>query len=208
MSTMEIPAGLTGAGKRFWNFLFGTQKADGNEENSLARSDLITLYKQNLLSEKNFDSRMMENDHGFIQWFFPLPTVGVNESAPILSKKDFELIGAVPEAREKLLEHFHLFIDFLGIRSPDDKNFVKQDADRWNGWINSPHNNMRISRVLESMANFGLGDASKDFYAFLGAESQRTHSEDNFLPFLPATKNSCERFWVKSQNPTNWSNGR
>ncbi len=200
--TSMIPQGLSKKGQIFWKFINNEQKTLGNEPRELTRSRLIQLYRDDLNKSKPAHSRFMEIDHGYIQWLFPLETIGVNPEAPILNKKDFAVLSTIEDIKTKMLEHFELFTEFMGLSYDKNKGtFKKVNANQWKNWIEHPHNNLRISRILTSMKNLGLEKTALDFLKFLKIESNRKHDESTrnqvFRQFADITRKSCKDYWVK-----------
>lgn len=201
-TTVEMPKGLSKAGEIFWRFLQDKEQAVGNEPRDHIRSKLIQTFRNDLTSRKPAINRFMETDHGFIQWLFPLETVGVNPYAPVLQKKDYKLLKEVDDCKSKMTEHFLLFTEFMGVEYDKSKGtFQKVNAEQWNSWIEHSHNNLRISRVLSSMKDFGLEQVAKDFLEFLQKESERLEdevvSDQPFRQFAGVTRSSCQNYWAK-----------
>ena len=201
-TTVEMPTGLSKAGKTFWGFLQDKESATGNEPRDYIRSKLIQTFRNDLARRKSADNHFMETDHGFIQWLFPLETEGVNPCAPILQKKDYEILRQIDHCKSKIIEHFLLFTEFMGLKYDQNKGiFQKVSAEQWNSWIEHPHNNLRISRILSSMKNFGLEKPARDFLEFLKMESNeledRIISGQTFRQFADVTRSSCKNYWTK-----------
>lgn len=203
MSTkVEMPKGLSKSGQIFWRFLQDKERAIGNEPRDHIRSELIQTFRGDLTSRKPVGNRFMEIDHGFIQWLFPLETEGVNPYAPVLRKNDYKVLREIDDCKSKIMEHFLLFTEFMGLKYDQNKGtFQKVNAEQWNSWIDHPHNNLRISRVLSSMKDFGLEKVAKDFLEFLKIESDRLENEVTssqlFGQFADVTRNSCQNYWAK-----------
>lgn len=200
-TAIKMPDGLSAEGQKFWRFMNNGQQAVGNEPRSQTRCTLLQTFIRDLFDQgKQPGQRFMETDHGFIQWLFPLETVGVNPQAPVVTKADQRVLRQVDDFKSKLMEHFLLFTEFMGIRYDEKQGtFDKVNAKQWASWIDHPHNNLRISRVLTSMGDFGLVKPAQDLLRFLQEESRRVEPERTggqvFKTFEAVTQDSCDRFW-------------
>lgn len=204
LSTGLGPESLSFAGETFWDFMQDRVVAIGNEPRALIRSQLIVAFRQNLRElGPEVDKCMMEEDHGYIQWLFPLETVGVNPKAPVTKPHDHKILSADNDFKARMLQHFLLFTEFMGINyDASTGSFKKTNAKQWSNWILNPHNNLRITRILISLKNFGLPQVARDFLRFLENEYQITEPVEAdgqiFMPFSTVTRNSCENFWRKT----------
>ena len=199
--TIRMPYGLSKGGQICWMFMNDMRQALGNHPRELIRSKLIQCYRDDLIREKQVNRRLMETDCGFIQWLFPLKTLGVNPQAPVVKKNDHKVLGQIDDFKLKMLEHFFLFIEFMGLKYDQRRGtFQKVNAKQWRSWIEHPHNNNRMSRVLISMNDFGLKEIARDFLDFLKIESDRQEDEvvhgEVFRQFSNDTRESCEDYWV------------
>lgn len=202
-TAVMLPDGLSNAGRVFWDFLHESQVATGNDPRAIVRGELLRLFRADLSAEKSAEERFMEDDHGYIQWLFPLETRGVNRHAPVMMSTDHEVLGKNESVKKRIYEHFVLFMEFMGLRyDPADGSFLKVNADQWASWIENGHNNLRINRILCSMKNFGLGQVARDFLQFLSMEAQREELEmidgKAFVPFHAFTRESWRDYWSKS----------
>jgi|GEM_PF-4212413 len=198
------PKGLSKAGILFWRFMHDLEVAHGNEPREKIRSELIATFRENLRAVGSpIDECLMEDDHGYIQWLFPLETMGVNPQAPLVKKGDYKKLLKDENFKEKMLEHFLLFADFMGITyHPENGTFEKTKAIQWNNWIASGHNNLRITRILISLKNFGLIQLAREFLIFLKYESAFDRpdviGDQTYNPFDRFTISSCDNFWSKA----------
>nr|XP_012628373.1 opioid growth factor receptor isoform X1 [Microcebus murinus]XP_020137437.1 opioid growth factor receptor isoform X1 [Microcebus murinus] len=106
----------------------------------------------------NYD--LLEDNHSYIQWLFPLREPGVNWHAKPLTLKEVEAFKSSPEIRERLVQAYELMLGFYGIRLQDRdtgavcraQNYQKRFQNlNWHG-----HNNLRITRILKSLGELGL----------------------------------------------------
>ncbi len=101
----------------------------------------------------------LELRHDFIQWLFPLEQASrFNPGAPVLAPADFAELGRDEGVVAGLRAAFRRMLAFYGLtlRGPE---VVKAEnwAVRSANWAWSPtHNDLRITRILHSLALFGL----------------------------------------------------
>lgn len=117
------------------------------------------------------DDEWLEYRHDFIQWLFPLVTPsGANLAAPVLSAADIEAFHQEPALRRKLLLSLDRMLRFYGLKRTDSG--VGKDAgwsQRKQNWFVRPtHNNLRITRILKSLATLGCAQEARRFHVALG----------------------------------------
>ncbi|XP_069351988.1 opioid growth factor receptor isoform X1 [Eulemur rufifrons] len=106
----------------------------------------------------NYD--LLEDNHSYIQWLFPLREPGVNWHAKPLTLKEVEAFKSSREIRERFVQAYELMLGFYGIRLKDRdtgavcraQNYQKRFQNlNWHS-----HNNLRITRILKSLGELGL----------------------------------------------------
>ncbi|XP_012510099.1 PREDICTED: opioid growth factor receptor isoform X1 [Propithecus coquereli] len=106
----------------------------------------------------NYD--LLEDNHSYIQWLFPLREPGVNWHAKPLTLKEVEAFKSSREIRERFVQAYELMLGFYGIRLQDRdtgavcraQNYQKRFQNlNWHS-----HNNLRITRILKSLGELGL----------------------------------------------------
>ena len=117
-----------------------------------------------------FPVEMLEHEHDFIQWLFPLRTPSpVSPEAPTLGEQDVEQFRSNDALRIRLQQSFELMLDFYGLALNErDGNLVVQRADtfslRAKNWLTpGNHNFLRITRILKSMTMLGQDDLARAF---------------------------------------------
>ena len=117
-----------------------------------------------------FSVGMLEYEHDFIQWLFPLRTPSpVNPDAPTLSEQDVAQFRSSDALRIRLRQSFELMLDFYGLVLKErDGNLVVQRADtfglRAENWLTpGNHNFLRITRMLKSLTILGQQDLARAF---------------------------------------------
>ena len=104
---------------------------------------------------------LLEMHHGYIQWFFPVfENAGMNFESKPLSKTGAALIRASPECGERVLRSYKVMLRFYGLDLADERTGqLKRDADpeaRLDNLNCSPHNWLRVSRILTSLGELGF----------------------------------------------------
>ena len=117
-----------------------------------------------------FSVEMLEYEHDFIQWLFPLRTPSpVNPEAPTLSEQDVALFQSDDDLRIRLRQSFELMLDFYGlVVTQREGNLTVQRADtfglRAENWLTpGNHNFLRITRILKSLTILGQQDLARAF---------------------------------------------
>uniref|UniRef100_F7DJD2 Opioid growth factor receptor n=1 Tax=Callithrix jacchus TaxID=9483 RepID=F7DJD2_CALJA len=106
----------------------------------------------------NYD--LLEDNHSYIQWLFPLREPGVNWHAKPLTLREIEVFKSSREIQERLVRAYELMLDFYGIRLEDRGTGTVGRAQNYQrrfqnlNWHN--HNNLRITRILKSLGELGL----------------------------------------------------
>ncbi|KAM6494234.1 Opioid growth factor receptor (OGFr) conserved region domain containing protein [Amanita muscaria] len=109
------------------------------------------------------DYETLERRHGFIQWLFPIREHGLNFLSQPLQKHEVAVLTADPTLRRRVLRSYKLMLDFYGMQliSPETGLIGRVAAPRnystrYHNLIRSPHNYLRISRILKCLAELGL----------------------------------------------------
>ncbi|KAJ8496544.1 hypothetical protein ONZ45_g12405 [Pleurotus djamor] len=146
----------------------------------------------------NGDYSTLEWNHGFIQWLFPIQEHGMNYRSQPLQRHELKAMKANTAIIARLLESYRLMLDFYGMRlvsaetgmldrSLPPRNF----ASRYMNLCRSSHNNLRISRILKCLSEFGLENLNAGFLLHVLNE-QSQHGELN----TPSIRSSMDRWWA------------
>ena len=117
-----------------------------------------------------FPVEMLEYEHDFIQWLFPLRTPSpVNPEAPTLSERDIAEFRSNETLKVRLRESFELMLDFYGLAIVEiDLGITVQRTEafdrRGENWLRpGNHNFLRITRILTSLAILGHEQLAQAF---------------------------------------------
>lgn len=130
-----------------------------NTVNNLTRffngESLANIFSNQAINEQNktifdiynYDDRLIEDDHSFIQWIFPTPRASAfNRNAPVLTMNDISIL----RNNREIIRWLNLFKDkmfkYWGLTP---KNTIQ--AHLLNG-----HNGLRFSRAIECLTLFGI----------------------------------------------------
>ncbi|XP_053430252.1 opioid growth factor receptor isoform X2 [Nycticebus coucang] len=106
----------------------------------------------------NYD--LLEDNHSYIQWLFPLREPGVNWHAKPLTLKEVEAFKSSPEVQERLVRAYELMLGFYGIRLQNRDTGTVCRAQNYQQRFQNlnwhSHNNLRITRMLKSLGELGL----------------------------------------------------
>jgi hypothetical protein len=135
------------------NRLVAFQRGTGRDDRGRLLSEILRC-----------DDEWLESTHDFIQWLFPLPEPSaVNPSAPLAGAEVREAFGSDPLLRASLHASFVRMLRFYGLTLDDDGRVLPApDWAQRNGWFrHGGHNDLRITRILRSLAVLGLGGQAR-----------------------------------------------
>ncbi|MEJ1288868.1 opioid growth factor receptor [Cricetulus griseus] len=131
----------------------------------------------------NYD--LLEENHSYIQWLFPLREPGVNWHAKPLTLQEFEAFKSSEEVKEHLVRACELMLDFYGIQLEDrDTGAVCRAQNfqpRFHNLNSHSHNNLRITRILKPLGELGLEHNQAPLVCFFLEETLVQHK----LPSMP-----------------------
>jgi len=117
-----------------------------------------------------FDDATKEAKHDFIQWLFPIKSIGMNPSAPPTNAATINAFKSDKALQEKMRKSFEVMLEFYGLeygflgRIKQASNFSTQAQN----WLNpGNHNFLRITRILTSLRLHGLETEAKAFFKVL-----------------------------------------
>lgn len=116
------------------------------------------------------DDLWLEVMHDYIQWLFPLSEPSrVTPWAPLVDREIVSAFQGDSLLQDHLLASFVRMLSFYGLRRQEGR-VVKGEswADRKHNWFTQDtHNNLRITRILKSLATLGLRHEAQGFLACL-----------------------------------------
>lgn len=111
----------------------------------------------------NYDHTQLEQEHDFIQWLFPTDEASdFNPNAPVLTLSDIETIRKNPFLQTYIIYSLLVMLNFYGFRHDSEAKKIFQV--RPEAWPPTPHNYLRITRILKCLTLCGLQDYAKAFY--------------------------------------------
>ena len=116
------------------------------------------------------DDHWLEYTHDYIQWLFPTREFSrVTPDAPVVSPE----IERIFQQDELLTDHlrasFNRMLAFYGlVHSGDEIRKSSRWAERKDNWfIQDTHNNLRLTRIINSLKTLGMPDDAKRLYLCL-----------------------------------------
>ncbi|XP_077316448.1 uncharacterized protein LOC143936036 [Lithobates pipiens] len=118
------------------------------------------LYIMDLLEKWKEKYEILERNHSYIQWLFPLREHGMNSCAKPLTEAEIEEMKGDKRFPGRFLEAYKLMLDFYGIQLKDEKTGEVTLADncesRFRNLNDHSHNNLRITRILKCLGELGF----------------------------------------------------
>uniref|UniRef100_A0A8B9BLI7 Opioid growth factor receptor n=1 Tax=Anser brachyrhynchus TaxID=132585 RepID=A0A8B9BLI7_9AVES len=105
----------------------------------------------------NFE--VLEENHSYIQWLFPLRERGMNWRAKPLTLQEIEVFKKSKEVMERFIRAYQLMLRFYGIILTNQETGELERAENWAerfqnlNWFS--HNNLRITRILKCLGEMG-----------------------------------------------------
>ncbi|KAF4577351.1 hypothetical protein EYR40_009290 [Pleurotus pulmonarius] len=155
------------------------------------------------------DYETLERNHGFIQWLFPIQEHGMNYRSQPLRRHEIHALKSNPEAISRILGSYRLMLDFYGMRLVSKETGMlsrtlppRNYAARYKNLCRSTHNNLRISRILKCLSEFGLEHLNAGFLLHVLNE-QTEHGELNTY----SIRSSMDSWWsncIRNEDERNW----
>ena len=130
------------------------------------RTDDRGRYIEDILKR---DDAWLEYTHDYIQWLFPIRTVGVNPNAPPADDATIEAFCSDPTLRASLRWSLARMLNFYGLRWEGDDEIVRSnDFEHKRQWLTpGNHNHLRLTRIMTSLRLLGEPDAAAALYRCL-----------------------------------------
>uniref|UniRef100_A0A8C5PM30 Opioid growth factor receptor (OGFr) conserved domain-containing protein n=1 Tax=Leptobrachium leishanense TaxID=445787 RepID=A0A8C5PM30_9ANUR len=118
----------------------------------------VILYKL----DSNYE--ILEKNHNYIQWLFPIPVQGRNKYAYPLNSIETEMMKNTAEIQQRLLRAYKMMLKFFGVKLVGEDGEVTGEVEveraenfsaRFDNLNANSHNNLRITRILKCLGELG-----------------------------------------------------
>jgi hypothetical protein len=104
-----------------------------------------------------FGDDALEYTHDYIQWLFPITTVGVNPFAPPAGTATIDAFAQDDSLRVTLRRSLDRMLSFYGLVRDGDEIVPAEDFYAHRQWLTAGnHNHLRLTRILKSLRLLGL----------------------------------------------------
>ncbi|XP_027708478.1 opioid growth factor receptor isoform X1 [Vombatus ursinus] len=114
---------------------------------------------EDILKNWKEDYDILEDNHSYIQWLFPLRERGVNWHAKPLTLREIQEFKKSAEVMRRFVQAYELILGFYGIELENHKTGKVRKADnyqeRFQNLNSHSHNNLRITRILKCLGEMG-----------------------------------------------------
>jgi len=193
------PSGLSREGENFYNFITNQNKITLNG-NKYSRNELLAYLKTNITQEKRKKDK--EFNPANLSMGKKIDDIAKVLFPHNLQSKDLTKFGKRRQIREKIIENFNLFREFLGISFVDEDGNLDVDIDSknprfrrinttydnklWQNWVRQTKYNAIIRDVIKSVYGFLYNHQEEKkiilrFVIFLGGEKQIAQNESTTL---------------------------
>jgi hypothetical protein len=156
------------------------------------RPDNLTI--DTLVSRWHGQHALLENQHGYIQWLFPLRDAGVNHMASPLNQSEIKTLRSSQIAKARMLSALDMMLEFYGMQWQDDdmKQLSRTSSYEpcYSNLLHNRHNFLRISRILQSLCLFGLGAYTTPIVLYVLAEISAGELQSLSL------QRSLQAYWI------------
>lgn len=173
--------------RSFPNYAFQTLNMPSKPDN---------VYLTHMHKHWNGNFQMLEVNHAYIQWLFPLFEPGMNRLQPPMTQAEADLIAQNTFAKQNMIKSFHMMLDFWGFKYDPVKNIVSRHDDiphmekMFDNWMCS-HNDLRVTRCMKSLYATGQKDPAMAFLRQLHFEC----SPQGF-PRGRGLRMALDKFWL------------
>ncbi|KFP76679.1 Opioid growth factor receptor, partial [Apaloderma vittatum] len=117
------------------------------------------LHIDNLLESWWDNYEVLEENHSYIQWLFPLREHGMNWRAKPLTCQEIRAFKKSKEVMQRFLRAYQLMLRFYGIILVNEETGELKRAENWAERFQNlnrfSHNNLRITRILKCLGEMG-----------------------------------------------------
>jgi len=149
--------------------------------NRIPSSEIVAFYSgkssdprgRRLVDIQQFPDDLLELNHDFIQWMFPLlEPSSVHPEAPILDQETIREFKSRSELQQNLRASFLRMLAFYGFElSAEGELAVRRRPDfagHSKTWLwPGNHNHLRITRIIKSLRLLGLAPEAQAFFKCL-----------------------------------------
>ncbi|XP_067856300.1 opioid growth factor receptor-like protein 1 isoform X2 [Heptranchias perlo] len=118
---------------------------------------------------------LLERNHSYIQWLFPLREPGMNWHAKELTRQEIKLFKESEIAKKRLIKAYEIMLDFYGIQLVNRETGEVRRTHHWRQRFNNlnlrTHNNLRITRILKCLGEMGFGHYQSPLVKFFLTET-------------------------------------
>lgn len=115
-----------------------------------------------------FDDGALEYTHDYIQWLFPITTIGVNPFAPPASASTIDAFNKDASLRAALCRSLDRMLAFYGLERSGDEIVPRPDFEAHRQWLTpGNHNHLRLTRILKSLRLLGNEEDARALHACL-----------------------------------------
>jgi hypothetical protein len=146
----------------------------------------------------------LEDDHSFIQWLFPIRTVGVDPLAPLLNDTIACSLARHPlllnSIRAMVRTSFGRMANFWGqqMGAPTETLTLIKVDDIWHkNWLINTHNNLRMDRILRCLSFLKMGNEFRTLLTYLNETTDEAIRNGTY----PSLSSSLENYWKKVPIP-------
>ncbi|XP_009487516.2 opioid growth factor receptor isoform X2 [Pelecanus crispus] len=117
------------------------------------------LHIETLLESWWDNYEVLEENHSYIQWLFPLREHGMNWRAKPLTCQEIQAFRKSKEVMQRFRRAYQLMLRFYGITLINEETGELTRAENWAerfqnlNWFS--HNNLRITRILKCLGEMG-----------------------------------------------------
>nr|XP_060627958.1 opioid growth factor receptor [Anolis sagrei ordinatus] len=143
------------------------------------------LFIDDLLEKWQNDYGILEENHSYIQWLFPLREQGMNWRARLLTCQEIEAFKKSKEVMDRFVRAYKLMLGFYGIDLVNEETGELRRAENWCERFENlnrySHNNLRITRILKCLGEMGYENYQVHLVQFFLTETLVHHKLPNVL---------------------------
>ncbi|XP_075625108.1 opioid growth factor receptor isoform X4 [Balearica regulorum gibbericeps] len=117
------------------------------------------LHIETLLESWWDNYEVLEENHSYIQWLFPLREHGMNWRARPLTCQEIQAFKKSKEVMQRFIRAYQLMLRFYGIVLINEETGELERAENWAERFQNlnrfGHNNLRITRILKCLGEMG-----------------------------------------------------